>query len=123
MKNIEQISLLSIAVLCAGLMFGILIGRTGTTHSIPLSAYDKTVVNEATQALPYRNESAGKININFASADELSMLPQIGKTYAQRIVDYRAKHGPFISIEDITKVTGIGDKRFDAIKDYITVGG
>ena len=123
MKNIEQISLLSIAVLCAGLMVGILIGRTQANHCVPLSAYDQAVKNEPVESIPYKSETSGKININFASADELAMLPQIGKTYAQRIVDYRANHGPFVSIQEITNVSGIGDKTFDAIKDYITVGG
>ena len=123
MKNIEQISLLSIAVLCAGLMVGILIGRTQTTRSVPLSAYDQVVQEGPVETVPYKSESIGKININFASADELTMLPQIGKTYAQRIIDYRTKHGPFMSIDDITNVSGIGNKRFEAIKDYITVGG
>ncbi|MCR4432453.1 MAG: helix-hairpin-helix domain-containing protein, partial [Caldiserica bacterium] len=62
-----------------------------------------------------------KININTASAKELESLPGIGPVLAQRIVDYRAQKGGFKSIEEIKEVSGIGDKRFEAIKDLITV--
>ncbi len=65
---------------------------------------------------------AKKININSASAKELQTLPQIGVAVAQRIVDYRGKHGKFSKIEEIMKVKGIGEKTFLKIKPLITVG-
>ena len=123
MKNIAQILLISIAVLCVGLMIGILISGFETHHTVPLSAYDKTYEDRSIETLPYRTETQGKININNASVEELTMLPGIGKTYAERIVSYRNKYGPFISIDDLTKVDGIGKKRVESIKEYITVGG
>jgi competence protein ComEA len=61
------------------------------------------------------------VNINTASADDLSALPGIGPTIAQRIVDYRTAHGPFSHIEDIMNVAGIGPATFDNIKDVISV--
>ena len=61
-----------------------------------------------------------KININKATADELSTLKRIGASYAQRIVDYRNENGPFQRPEDIMKVRGIGIKAFEANKDIIT---
>jgi competence protein ComEA len=61
-----------------------------------------------------------KVNINKASVDELSTLKRIGPSYAQRIVDYREKNGPFQKPEDIMKVRGIGIKTFEANKDFIT---
>ncbi len=51
----------------------------------------------------------------------LEALPGIGKVLAQRIVDYRNEHGTFKTIEDLLKVSGIGEVTFDKIKDYITV--
>lgn len=64
-----------------------------------------------------------KININTASAGELSDgLDGIGDTLAQRIVEYREQNGPFTSIEQIKNVSGIGDAKFEAIRDKITVG-
>jgi len=64
----------------------------------------------------------GKININLASQSELTDLPGIGSTLAARIVDYRRQHGDFSRIEDIRNVSGIGEKRYEAIEDKITVG-
>ena len=123
MKNIEQTTLLCIAILCAGLMIGILIGRFGTNQAVQISAYDQTAAEQPEQTLPYRSETAGKININLATAEELSMLPGIGMTYAKRIVEYRTKYGPFLSLADLEKVKGIGESRIQAIKEYVTLGG
>ena len=63
-----------------------------------------------------------KVNINTAAADELDTLPGIGAEMARRIMDYRAANGPFKSIEDIQRVTGIGDATYQKLKDRITVG-
>ncbi len=62
------------------------------------------------------------ININTAGTAELQTLNGIGPAYAQRIIDYRNTNGPFGKIEDIKKVSGIGDVTFSKIRDYITVG-
>ena len=61
------------------------------------------------------------ININTASLVELSSLPEIGIKLSQRIIEFREKNGEFEVIEDIMKVSGIGDKKFEKIKNYITV--
>lgn len=64
----------------------------------------------------------GKLNINMATIDELdSCLPGVGPALAQRIVNYREKHGKFRSIDDLKNVSGIGEKRFSELKDLITV--
>ena len=64
----------------------------------------------------------GRININIASQSELTDLPGIGNVLASRIVDHRRLHGDFLRIEDIRNVSGIGEKRYEAIQDKITVG-
>lgn len=67
------------------------------------------------------SEDIVKININKASADELTQLKGIGPNYAERIVQYREKHGPFERVEDIEKIPGIGPKTIEANKDLMTV--
>jgi competence ComEA-like helix-hairpin-helix protein len=62
------------------------------------------------------------ININTAGSTELQTLNGIGPAYAQRIIDFRAANGPFVKIDDIKKVSGIGDATFLKIKDFITIG-
>lgn len=65
----------------------------------------------------------GKININTASARQLSDgLSGIGETLAARIVLYREQHGPFKSIDELENVDGIGDKKFAEIRGSVTVG-
>ena len=61
------------------------------------------------------------VNINTASQTELETLPGIGPSIALRIINYREENGIFSSIEDIKNVSGIGDSKFDDIKNYITV--
>jgi competence ComEA-like helix-hairpin-helix protein len=76
----------------------------------------------AAAATPQAPPSAEKLNINSASADQLTALPGIGPSYAQRIVEYREKNGPFHRVEDILNVRGIGEKTFEKIRDRITIG-
>lgn len=63
----------------------------------------------------------GKININKADSANLIQLPGVGPATAQKILDYRSKNGPFKNIEDIKNVSGIGEKKFEQIKDKIKV--
>lgn len=74
------------------------------------------------ETLMSAEKMAGKININSAEAEELEMLSGIGSTRAADIVKYREENGNFNQIEDIMEVSGIGEKTFEEIKEYITVG-
>lgn len=65
--------------------------------------------------------TGGRININTAGQAELEELPGIGPALAQRIIDHRTRNGPFLSTEDIMTVSGIGEKRYEQLKDLITV--
>lgn len=66
-------------------------------------------------------ENNQKVNINTATKEELMKLSNIGESKAEKIIDYRTVNGNFNSIEDIKKVSGIGDKLYDSIKKNITV--
>ncbi|GHV56410.1 hypothetical protein FACS1894216_20300 [Synergistales bacterium] len=73
------------------------------------------------KAASAKNAQGEIININTAAADELRKLPGIGPKLSQSIVEYRETNGRFNDKADIMKVGGIGRKRFEAIKDLITV--
>ena len=61
------------------------------------------------------------VNINRATYQELKSLPGIGEVIAKNIVDYREKYGLFTKEEDLKNVKGIGEKKYETIKDMITI--
>ena len=66
-------------------------------------------------------DSSGKININSADIEQLQQIPGVGPVTADKIIQYRQDNGRFSSIDDIKNVSGIGEKTFEKLKDYITV--
>lgn len=62
-------------------------------------------------------------NINEMSKTQLMSLPGIGETLAERIVAYRDTNGPFLSMEDLIQVEGIGEKKLEQIASLVRVGG
>lgn len=67
------------------------------------------------------NEAEGKVNINTATQTELETLNGIGPSTASKIIEYRKQNGNFQSIEEIQNVSGIGDSKYESIKDDICV--
>ena len=84
-----------------------IIGETGNTES------------EGSSSNNLKGEN--KVNINTATQSELDQLPGIGPSIAQRIIEYREEKGNFQKIEDVQNVKGIGDAKYEEIKDSITV--
>ena len=62
------------------------------------------------------------ININTATAEELTALDGIGEKTAENIIEYREKNNGFLDIEELMEVSGIGEAKFNKIKDNVTVG-
>lgn len=99
--------------------------KDGQKVHIP-SIYDEDVSYITDDAgmdviVPDNASNSSLININNASAKDLEILPGIGESTALKIVDYRNKNGNFKTIEDIKNVNGIGESKFNMLKDYICI--
>jgi len=103
--------------------------KDGDKLIVPILGAEQTVLSSPppdTQPAQRTNsldaEIPGEIiNINTSTADELTVLPGIGPSLAEKIVTYREGHGQFKAIEDIMDVPGIGPAKFDQMKDLIAV--
>lgn len=72
---------------------------------------------EGQQAMP-----STPIDVNTATAEELAMIPGLDRTLAQNIIDYREANGPFASVDDLSRVTGMDQQTLDSIRGWVTVG-
>ena len=119
--KINSVLIMALACLIlAAFLCGIYLGRNTRGDEIQTQVLNAPSASASTTSRP-ASQQQKKININTADIYTLMSLEGIGETYAQRIIDYREANGRFETIEDICNVPGIGDKRFELIKDYITV--
>lgn len=107
-----------------------LLGLTGLFLCLLLALYyhDRTAAEAAalvetdlTAPVEEVRPDPPPLNLNTASAEELTGLPGIGGELARRIVDYRDGHGPFQTVEELTEVSGIGQSKLAALEGLITV--
>lgn len=99
-------------------IIGLFYGRQSAT-AVQLTPSADVAVTET----QYKAITDGKININTASATQLTYVPGIGDVTAQRIVEYREEHGNYQTINDLLNVEGFGPKKIEQIAPYITAGG
>jgi len=110
LMNSRKIRVVCVLALCVGLMMSsvsIMAQKSASTRAASKSA--------STQA------STEKINLNSATVEQLESLPGIGPAMAKTIVEHRTKVGKFSRIEEIMKVKGVGEKKFQKIKDRLAV--
>lgn len=69
----------------------------------------------------FENKDSNKVNINTATVQELDSLPGVGEATANKILNYRQENGKFKSVEEIKNVNGIGEKKYEDLKDAICV--
>jgi competence protein ComEA len=108
----------------------LLLGMTGLflCGLLALSALDrKTLATETVEtAVDVSQEEilpdVSPLDLNTATAEDLTLLPGIGEELANRIVEYREANGPFESVEELMEVSGIGEAKFAALADRVTVG-
>jgi competence protein ComEA len=115
MKNRPTVFLLVITCLLFGLILGLSFG--GKSHD------EIRVTNTTRMVSDVPEEITLLVNINTATAQQLSALPGIGEGYARSIIEYRETNGSFETVEELLLVDGIGQTRLEAILDFITVGG
>lgn len=72
---------------------------------------------------PVHAEPSGTVNVNTASAEQLTLLPRIGPSLAGKILDYRKENGAFKKAEDLLLVSGIGDKLFSLLEPFVRTTG
>ena len=95
--------------------------KGGTASASTSSAYSSSAATASARSGAVASASTEKVSINQATAEELKTLDGVGDATAQKIIDYRTANGPFRSIEDIKNVSGIAEKRFEAIADRMCV--
>lgn len=122
MKKERDTIIVGVCIIFTVFLCGIFIGRAISHYPIDLTA---TVNNDDTASTSYSNDLfiGRKMNINVATADELTLIPSVGKETAEKIVDYRTKYGAFQSLSELRNVDGLGSDRILQLIDYITVGG
>lgn len=67
--------------------------------------------------------TSGVVNVNSATAEELTLLPGVGPTKAQAIIRYRTEHGAFKRVEDLAAVKGIGEKGLVKLRPHVALEG
>jgi competence protein ComEA len=96
----------------------------GVQVLVPLEAVAGTPAATGDGAAPAPGAAyagaAGKPSLATATAVQLDELPGIGPITAQKILDYRAEHGPFRSVDDLDAVPGIGPARIEQLRDLVT---
>ena len=117
-----------ITVLFAVFTGGFFLGRNQNHESIhvtylPTSAHFNLPPAENSVPESSSEPVSFPIDLNSAGMDELTALPGIGPTLAQRIMDFRKTNGPFSRPEELLNVNGIGAGKLEAILDYIITGG
>ncbi|MDM7460826.1 MAG: helix-hairpin-helix domain-containing protein, partial [bacterium] len=95
--------------------------RKGETPTTPTIVHKPDAPRTPRPETPKPAAPRFPIDLNTATAEQLEAIPGIGPVLAQRIVDYRHAHGRFHSVEELLEVSGIGPKRLENMRPYVTV--
>jgi competence protein ComEA len=98
-----------------------LVLKSSLTFLFILSLLNGFLLSQNATPTPQDSSKSVVVNINTAGQAELEQLPGIGPSLAKKILEFRQKNGAFKSPADLTAVQGIGDKKFEQIKNMVTV--
>ncbi|MCY0966389.1 ComEA family DNA-binding protein [Parathalassolituus penaei] len=115
-KQLTRTSLISVLLATASIA-----SAADQTPAKPQTVAAATPAAVAPTAATAAVAPAGKVNLNSASAAELSTLNGIGAVKAEAIVRFREEHGPFNSVEDLTAVKGIGQATLEKNRSLVVV--
>ena len=115
MKKVSQIFLAGI-LLCIAVYIGVFIGRTGAKDILTLPKNDRNFYNDSSSS-----ETSRKINLNTATADDLSDIPDVGLSVAKAIIQYRDEYGKYYKVSELKYINGITDELYEIIIKYVTV--
>ena len=120
MKGTAQKVLLAVTALFVTFPLAFFIGRSSVHAQITTERAPEELVRELPEP-ESAPEAAQRLELNRATQAELEALPGIGAVLAERIVAWRSANGPFVSVEQIMDVEGIGEKKFAELRDSIYV--
>lgn len=122
MKKQKDTVFISACILFTVFLCGIFIGRATSRYPVDLT----NTIDDIYSATTSKTKDlfiGKKMNINVAAVEDLMLIPTIGETTAQNIVDYRVNHGAFHSLSELGNVDGLNSDRIIQLIDYITIGG
>ena len=117
--------LIKFGMLAAAIAVVLWIGWPAPEEGTPKSGPDQPAIAQAPPVAPGPSFSPvkpiSKVDLNRASADELTTLPGVGPVLAQRMVEWRKTHGRYRSVDDLQEVKGIGKKRMEQLRPLVIV--
>ncbi len=127
-----ELAAMGVTLTLLSLMIGFFLGRntvqTTVIHATPepsLAAMPSEAPAAGSEEEPTAEADSavtGRLDLNQSTEQQLEALPGIGAVLAQRILSYREEIGGFHAVEELKNVEGIGDKKFEAIRNLIEVG-
>ena len=123
LKRLAAFVIPALALLACGVMLGIFIMQTRVPGTVSVQHAEPDEPEEAVQTVMEEPSDAAddRLDLNTATAAELQELPGIGEVIAQRIIDYRDLCGHFLDPEQLMEVDGIGEAKYEKLRDLVTV--
>ena len=123
LKRLAAFVIPALALLACGVMLGIFLMQTRTAGTISVQRAAPDEPEEAVQMVMEEPSDAAddRLDLNTATAAELQELPGIGEVIAQRIIDYRELCGRFLDPEQLMEVDGIGQAKYEQLRELVTV--
>jgi competence protein ComEA len=113
----------ALAVMIAGASAALARPAEAKPRPAPTAKPDRADADDTGPERGDRPKLTGKLNLNEANEAELELLPGIGPTKAERILDFRKKNGPFKRVKDLRRVKGFGRKSVAKLEPYLTLAG